>query len=502
MATSPNSSAPSAESATPSARSGARDRPPFFLSLRWRITLWYGGALALFMLLFALAVFVGARRALMVSVAQRVSTVAEQLIAYAGYHANGPFGPVSTIMLLSDQQALDGFSGPGLYIEAYNASGYPIGKSSNLGSLDIPTSGYRAWRRVPTGLGGAWGTGAVGVTPVAINRRTLISGDRMVATLYVAESLVNTQRVQRRLGAFLLTGFLLAVGLIAAASMWLARAAVGPINEIARAAREIGDEDMKVRLGWQGRNDELGRLAATFDDMAARLEAAFARERRFVADASHELKTPLTVINANAQMLERWAQVDPAARDEAVGTIRAESAQMARIIGTMLALARTESPEALTFEPVDLAATVREVATTFAPAGNEKELFLNVDCAPVSVRGEPGLLRQLVANLLENAVKFTEQGGVWITLRAQDGRALLTVRDTGPGIAPEALPHLFDRFYRADPAHSRTIEGTGLGLALAKSIARVHGGSIAVESVPGEGSAFTVSLPAQNSPAT
>jgi signal transduction histidine kinase len=228
------------------------------------------------------------------------------------------------------------------------------------------------------------------------------------------------------------------------------------------------------------------------------LEEAFARERRFIADASHELKTPLTVINANAQMLARWGGRDPKIMGEALATIDAESATMARVINAMLTLAKTDNPEALTFETVDFTRVVSEVSAALGPAARDKGIALELDVdaeKEALVRGEPGLLRQLVTNLTENAIKFTQTGSVRLAVQQPDGKVDLLVSDSGPGIAPEALPHVFERFYRADPARSRSVEGTGLGLAVVNNIVRVHGGRITVDSALGRGTTFCVELP-------
>src|SRR4029077_16248882 len=166
-----------------------------------------------------------------------------------------------------------------------------------------------------------------------------------------------------------------------------------------------------------------------------RLEGAFARERRFIADASHELKTPLTVINGNAQMLQRWADRDPALRAEAVETIRAESASMARVINAMLTLAKTDDADALTMETVDMAGVGQDGAGAARPAAEAKGFTLTVRCdGDARVRGEPGLLRQLITNLTENAIKFTEAGGVSLSVVRDKDRVRVTVSDTGPGI--------------------------------------------------------------------
>jgi heavy metal sensor kinase len=472
--------------------------PPFFAGLRWRMMAWYGGLLLVLLAAFAFAVNAGAARVLMISTAQRVAGVSDQIAHTASNEHNEPFGVVSVRTLLSDESTLNTFAGAGLYVEVFTPGDkpYPIGRSANLGPFELPTSGYTPWHS-PGNYDANWGIAQAEFAPVLAHWFTIKGPQGPEVVVYVAESLTLVQQTLAAFGVFLLICFAVAAAAVVAAGAWLTRTAVAPINEIARAAREIGGDDLAKRLNWQDRRDELGVLAATFDDMLGRLEGAFARERRFIADASHELKTPLTVINGNAQMLQRWADRDPDVRAEAVETIRAESASMARVINAMLTLAKTDDADALAMEPVDMAAVVQDVASAMRPAAEAKGLTLTVHCADGAlVRGEPGLLRQLITNLTENAIKFTETGGVTLRVEREKPRVRITVGDTGRGIPPDALPHIFERFYRADPARSRNVEGTGLGLAVVRNIVRVHRGDVRAEPAQGGGTTFIITFPA------
>jgi two-component system OmpR family sensor kinase len=460
--------------------------------------------LALLLVVFVGVIYGGARNVLLASAADRVREVSQELQReLQALNASNPFGAVPVRTSLANQDFLNGFSGSGLFIEAYNQYGRPIGKSANLGTRDIPTQLIALDQPRLFGAGEDGGLATNEDGRLLVNRVILRSGGQTEATVYIAESLTTTDTILKRFRGFLVVGLVVALAFIALASTSLARAALGPIAQIARAAREISGEDLGKRLNWTGRADELGALATTFDEMLARLESAFARERRFIADASHELKTPLTVINANSQMLARWGARNPEIMAEALRTIEMESATMARVINAMLTLAKTDDPKALALESVDFARVVHEVGLAMQPAAQAKGLMLLVDVdddLAAWVQGEPGLLRQLVTNLTENAIKFTQSGSITLSLHACDRIVELRVRDTGAGIPSDALPHIFERFYRADPARSRNVDGTGLGLAVVNNIVRVHGGRIGVASEPGAGTTFTVDLPLESPP--
>jgi heavy metal sensor kinase len=463
--------------------------------MRWRLSFWYLAAVGLLLFVFAAVVMLGAYRVLYLSAAERVEGASMALQSYA--RAGNPlFGSASVVEMLSQESQLNSFAGPGLFVEAFNPAGARIGASSNLADADLPTSGYRRWHMEGISPGN-WGTAHTALGPVLAHWHTISENGRTVATIYVAQSLASVNQTLGAFATFLLISFIGAVILIVLSGLWLTRTAIGPINEMSRAIQEIGGTDLTKRLNWQGRRDELGLLAAQFDDMLARLEAAFGRERRFISDASHELKTPLTVINANAQMLERWGDRDDQVRRDALEAIRNESAQMARVINSMLMLAKTDTGTGLAVEPLSLRAVVTDVANSLQPRAAEKGLTLEAHCdGDAYVLGEPGLIRQLVVNLTENAIKFTQSGGVTISTSAHNGHAQVDIADTGEGIEAESLPHIFERFYRADPAHSRAVEGTGLGLAVVRSIVRAHGGDIAVKSTVGSGTTVSVTLPA------
>jgi signal transduction histidine kinase len=257
-----------------------------------------------------------------------------------------------------------------------------------------------------------------------------------------------------------------------------------------------GPFDATGQLHLRGRRDEIGRLAQSFNDLLARLGEAFARERQFISDASHELKTPLTSINANAQMLLRWGDRDREIRRESLETIVRESADLAGMVNGMLTLAKADSGDEIPKEPLSLAQIASEATQSAASRAAEKSLELRFAySATPTVYGDPNLLRQMIGNLVDNAIKFSEQGHVDVRVGSNGTTAWVEVADSGTGIPEEELPNVFQRFYRADKARSRDVPGTGLGLAIVRSIARVHGGEATAARSPGGGALFRVVLP-------
>jgi heavy metal sensor kinase len=282
---------------------------------------------------------------------------------------------------------------------------------------------------------------------------------------------------------------------------WIAQRALEPVDRIITEVREITDgRSLHRRLAVPMVRDELGRLAETLNQMMTRLERSFAALRRFTADASHELKTPLTVVRAGVERAitrPDLPQETLAALEETLQEVN----RMTELLEALLTLARADEGRAeLHREPVDLRAIVAEAGETGELLAEQAGVTIDVrtPAEPVVLDVDRSRVRQLILNLLENAVKYTPRGGsVSVQLGAGDGRVVLTVADSGIGIAPGDLPHIFDRFWRADSARTRTgaRPGTGLGLAICKWIAEAHGGVIDVQSRPGRGTTFSVSFP-------
>ena len=331
------------------------------------------------------------------------------------------------------------------------------------------------------------------------------AGPEIAAVLVAAPSTTTLLEVES-----LLSGMLVIAPLILLASLllgyWLAGRSLRPLGEMVRELEAITDgRSLHRRLAFERGGDEVARLGAAVNRMIERLEKSFSALHRFTAEASHELKTPLMVLRAGVERALRNPGTPPEslqALDESLDQIN----WMAELMDSLLTLARADEGRLpLAGEDCDLRELVAEAAETASMLAESAGLSVATEmpATPVPLRADRNRSRQLLLNLVTNAVKYTPAGGeVSLGLEEQPGHAVLTVGDTGIGIAAGDLPHIFDRFWRADPARSRVGEspGTGLGLAITKWVAEAHGGTIAVQSRPGRGTLFTVTLPREPPP--
>ncbi len=286
--------------------------------------------------------------------------------------------------------------------------------------------------------------------------------------------------------------------LAALGGYWLSRRALAPVDHITQAARSIGGHDLSRRLAVPHTGDELNRLAETLNEMLSRLEAAFHRITQFTADASHELRTPVSVMRTTAEITLRKPRSEAEYR-EALSRILDESEKVSRLIDQLLLLARADSGSAvLPMTRSDLKRALESACREANVLADAKHLKFSqsIPEKPVWVQGDTVSLERLFMILLDNAVQYTPSGGeIDVHLDADDGFAVANIRDTGSGIAQEDIGHVFDRFYRADRARSRESGGTGLGLAIGRWIAEAHRGEIRVESELKKGLTFQVRIP-------
>lgn len=299
----------------------------------------------------------------------------------------------------------------------------------------------------------------------------------------------------RRFGWMLFGAGAGVLAIVSLGGWWLAGRALRPVGEISKAAVKIAGGDLAERIAVAEAQSELGELAAVLNSTFARLEAAFAQQARFTSDAAHELRTPVAVILSQVQ--SALTRERPAAEyREALEACQRAAQRMRRLIQSLLELARLDAgQEERAPVPFDLAEIGAECVELLRPLATERSVTLVPDVRPTPIRGDPDRLAQVITNLLTNAIQHTPpEGSVVLGCAAENGTAIVTVSDSGRGIAAEDLPHIFERFYRADRSRSRPEGRTGLGLAISKAIVDSHGGSIEVASSP-QGTVFTLRLP-------
>lgn len=306
--------------------------------------------------------------------------------------------------------------------------------------------------------------------------------------------------VLRDVASVMALTLLAAVAVAAAGGYFLVGRALDKVDQISRSAEEISVHNLSGRLPVSQTGDEIERLSVSLNRMIQRLDASFQHSKRFVADASHELRTPLTILRGELEALVAREDIT-AAVQERLGSLLEEVDRLTKLVEGLLTLSRLDAGEAQGESvSVDLAGLTVSTAEQMALLAEDKRIRIRCATpAPVLVRGDRSRLKQVIVNLLDNAIKYTREGGkVTLHVGAEAGTAVLEVIDNGVGISAEAMPHVFERFFRADQARSREIGGAGLGLAIVHSICAAHGGNVSVESAPNQGSRFKVELPLAN----
>jgi len=278
---------------------------------------------------------------------------------------------------------------------------------------------------------------------------------------------------------------------------FLAKAALRPVDEIMRTAQDITASNLSRRLPVPKTNDEIGRLSATLNDMISRLESSFERIRQFTADASHELRTPLTILTGELELSLR-SRKTPQEYQDVISSALQEVLRLSHVVESLLLLSRSDMGQvSLHKEPTNLTETLADLADAATILGTQKDIYITFrHSEDLFIEADRAKLYQMFLNLVDNAVKYTPEGGMISIAVHRDGNfAEVRVRDTGIGISPEHRTKIFDRFYRVDKARSRELGGAGLGLSIVQWIVQIHGGTINVESEPGQGSTFLVRLP-------
>jgi len=310
------------------------------------------------------------------------------------------------------------------------------------------------------------------------------------------DSVLSAERARLAVGG----GAVLVVALLL--GLLLTSRALRPLHRVSATAQRLAAGDLAARTNLPPTDDEVGALGNSFDDMAARIEASFAaqaeseqRMRRFVADASHELRTPVTALKGYIDVMRRGAARDPAAMDVALETMSREADRMRELVLDLLTLARLDAQRPMEPAPLDLGRAVDAVLDEGVPGMPAQLERATHGGAPVTAMADRNAMATIARNLLSNACKYAPGAAQHWTVAAENGWAVLRVRDQGPGIPAADLPHVFERFYRGEKTRAREEGGSGLGLSIVQGLAQAMGGGVSVQSVEGGGTTFTVWLP-------
>ena len=331
---------------------------------------------------------------------------------------------------------------------------------------------------------------------------TLRTTDKNNQPMFVraGQSLRPLQRARRQLLLLLALAGPAALLMGSYGGLLLANQALRPVDRLTRAAKEIEAGDLSRRVHVPDKMDELGRLAITFNRMISRLQAAFERQRQFTADASHELRTPLAVMRGDIEIALRRER-KPDEYQEVLASNLEEIIRLSRLVEDLLMLARADAgPADINFEPMnigDLCSQVIDYLGPLAEVKNQSLAYQTDSRNELMIKGDAQRLKQMLLNLLDNAIKYTPVGGrITLTLMKENKNAVIMISDTGRGIPPEDIPHIFERFFRHSRSTSdKTVQGSGLGLSIVKWIVESHQGTITAENNPGGGTKFTVHLP-------
>ena len=393
----------------------------------------------------------------------------------------------------------------------------PMGELDSMSSppLDITTNAYvQIW-----GTDGKLKSSSTAVTdsldPVGLNSATpvyrntvvrevhlrvlsvpLVRGNRLVGVLQVGTNITVLDEMRNSLISIMIVSALVAVALAGIGSWSVLGRTLAPLATITDTVDQINRaDDLSRRIPYQGPvKDEVGSLVESINQTFERLETLFTSQQRFLADVSHELRTPLTVIKGNVDLIRKLNSVD----EDSLNSIDQEAGRLTRLVGGLLMLAQAESGKmTLNLQPVELDSLLFEVLHEMNMLARGKVHLKMNDIDQITISGDRDRLKQVLLNLLANAIQYTPAGGeVFLGLAKISGKARIIIRDTGPGIPAEDLPHIFERFYRAEKSRTRSkIGGFGLGLSISNWIIERHGGQIKVESKEGKGSTFAIWLP-------
>ena len=467
------------------------------MNIRLRLTLWYTAILFFILLVFSLAVYIGLTRSLLVTVDNHLQREVGEILG------NMTFDGSDDDQADEDESELEIKYTPeeGVFWRVLASDGRPLldpgyfdnaSFDSNVLELDRAHFEYAT---------------LASNTPIRLYTAPFIIEEQGRGIVQVAESYGFIRDVQSQLILLLALGIPFTLLAASLGGWFLAASALNPIDRITRAADQISAQDLHQRLNLALPNDEVGRLAATFDRMMARLEDAFERQKRFIADASHEMRTPLTILKGDVEVaLNRPRSIEE--YQETLLLVNDTADRLTALVEELFLLARADNRQhPLLVEEIDLSALLTGEVRKMMARAIQRNVALNLDVPEtLPLQADSAKLSRLFMNLIDNGLKYSTPGDqVTVSAATHSDYACVAITDTGPGIPSEHLPHLFERFYRVDKARSRSTldangSGAGLGLSIAYWLAELHGGRIEVNSQVGQGSSFEVWLPLKQPP--
>ncbi|MDH4227874.1 MAG: ATP-binding protein [Deltaproteobacteria bacterium] len=464
------------------------------LSVRSRLTAWYVALLTISLVSFGAAFFYAISTVFVSRTDAQISAVAE-MMPHAIVLPSGQLNVPKRFDVILER--FFGVKTSGNFIQILDSKGDIVARGSTLEGFNIPVSD-ETYSNAVKGKETYETIKPFGVYPIRVFSKPVMLEERgLVAIVQVGASLEGMEAVFHYMFYFFAVGIVVSVAIAAIVGAFLARKALEPVKELTLVARRITAENLKNRIDVKTPDDEMGRLASTFNGMITRLDRSFRQIKQFTADASHELKTPLTVMKGELEIALRGRLSNEEMQEVLKSTLE-EVDRMSGIVQNLLTLARTDvesGSRRMTAVRVDELLAEKFEQTKKLAA--EKGVKLEIEkAAYVLVFADVIRLGQVIYNLIDNAIKYTDKGGVVsISLTEEAGSAVLRVKDTGMGISKEHLPYIFDRFYRVDKARTGGAGGVGLGLSICKEMVESFDGTIGAESEEGKGTTFTVRIP-------
>lgn len=459
------------------------------MTIRWRLTLWFTGLVGLLLLTRSVISWQAFDRSSTQDIVEMLQTRGQQVHNFLQGLAADSRAEGIQLILRNPDILPRAFSDDGMILQVVDLQGRVVARSDNLQTAYLPWVGPGRYAAItlplPNWQSPHW---------LVYGYPLVIHGAR-VGTIQVAATLQGIEMAGKRLLFIEVAGVLGGVLIALALGYWLAGRALAPVARMTTTVRDFEATDLTRRVAAEG-GDEIGQLARTFNSLLERLEKAFDAQQRFISDASHELRSPLTAIRGHVQVMKKRGRDNPELVQAGLDTVQREAERLSRLVDDLLVLARGQAQaEIAKGPPTDMRQVVQEMIESYA-ALHANLCLAPLPEAPLCIAVEPDRFRQVLLNLLTNAVRETPTDKPVTVSWAREGEwAVLTIRDEGPGIPAAHLPHLFERFYRVEDSRERKRGGTGLGLAIVAAIAKATDATIDVQSTEGAGSCFQVRWP-------